>query len=98
MSLTLLVLNLPPELEEDLVDYLLGLEGVGGFTSFRVHGHGEHSALSVAEQVTGRRARLRYEIVLAEEQVPGVLAGLATQVGGDIIHWQQPVHNFGRIG
>jgi hypothetical protein len=98
MNLTLLVLNLPPEIEEDLVDYLLGLEEVGGFTSFRVHGHGEHGALSVTEQVTGRRTRVRYELVLPEEQVAGVLAGLATHVGRDIIHWQQPVTNFGRIG
>src|SRR5690606_13563824 len=59
---TMLVLNVPPELEEDLVDYLLTLEAVAGFTSFRVHGHGEHAHLSIAEQVAGRRARLRYEI------------------------------------
>lgn len=96
-NLTMLVLNIPPEIEEDLVDYLLSLEAVGGFTSFRVHGHGEHSALSIAEQVTGRRARLRYELVLEEDLVAGVVAGLGTGVGRDIIYWQQPVTNFGRI-
>lgn len=97
MNATMLVLNIPPEVEEDLVDYLLTLEAVGGFTSFRVHGHGEHAALSLAEQVTGRRARLRYEIVLDAARVPEVLGGLATSVGRDIIHWEQPVSNFGRI-
>lgn len=97
MQPTMLVLNIPPELEEDLVDYLLTLESVPGFTSFRVHGHGEHSALSTAEQVTGRRARLRYELVLAEEQVGAVLGGLKAEVGADIIYWLQPVSRFGRI-
>lgn len=36
---TLLVLNITPELEEELVDYLLSREEVGGFTSYPVHGH-----------------------------------------------------------
>ena len=40
MNDTLLVLNIPPELEEDLVDYLLSRPSVTGFTSFRVYGHG----------------------------------------------------------
>lgn len=97
MNTTMLVLNIPPEIEEDFVDYLLKLEGIPGFTSFRVHGHGEHAALSIAEQVTGRRARLRYELVLSEEQIPTLLGGLQTEVGRDIIYWQQPVTNFGRI-
>lgn len=97
MNHTMLVLNIPPEIEEDLVDYLLSLEAVAGFTSFRVYGHGENSLLSIAEQVTGRRARLRYELVLDETQVHGVIANLGAKVGRDIIYWQQPVSNFGRI-
>jgi hypothetical protein len=97
MNNTMLVINVPPEIEEDLVDYLLSLEAGSGFTSFRVHGHGEHAALSIAEQVTGRRARLRYELVLGEHQVADVLGGLKIKVGGDIIYWQHPVSNFGRI-
>lgn len=97
MNDTLLVLNIPPELEEDLVDYLLSRPSVTGFTSFRVHGHGEHTALSVAEQVTGRRGRVRFEVVLPAVEVAGVLAGLKAGVGRDIIFWEQPVSNFGRI-
>lgn len=97
MNHTMLVINIPPEVEEDLVDYLLSLESVGGFTSFRVHGHGEHAQLSIAEQVTGRRARVRYELVIEKGQVTGVIEGLRSRVGLDIIYWQQPVFNFGRI-
>ena len=63
---TMLVLNTAPELEENLIDYLLSFEQVEGFTSYQVHGHGEHRNLSVTEQVTGRRKRSQYEICHCE--------------------------------
>ena len=46
----LLVLNITPELEEELVDYLLSCEKVGGFTSYPVHGHGEQGRAVAASQ------------------------------------------------
>lgn len=94
---TLLVLNISPELEEDLVDYLLGLEGVEGFTSYQVYGHGEHGRLSLREQVTGRRRRMQYEIMLPEDGVAALLQGLAQEVGTDVVYWQHPLTNFGRL-
>lgn len=94
---TLLILNLAPELEEDLVDYLLELDCVSGFTSMQVHGHGRHGQMSIAEQVTGRRKRVQVELLLSASMVPLVLADLGTRVGRDITYWQQPVHGFGRI-
>ncbi len=94
---TLLVLNISPELEEDLVDYLLGLEGVEGFTSYQVYGHGEHGRLSLREQVTGRRRRMQYEIMLPEDGVAALLQGLAEEVGTDVVYWQHPLTNFGRL-
>lgn len=97
-NLTMLVLNTAPELEQDLIDYLLSFEQVQGFTSYKVHGHGEHSSLSVAEQVAGRRKRSQYEIFIASVAIPEILKGLALAVGKDIVHWEQPVRNFGRIG
>lgn len=94
---TMLVLNTSPELEEDLIDYLLGFEEIEGFTSYQVYGHGEHNGLSVAEQVTGRRKRSQYEILLSSSVIPQVLEGLASAVGKDIVYWQQTVQNFGRV-
>jgi len=96
-SLTMLVLNTAPELEEDLIDYLLGLEQIEGFTSYQVHGHGEYQSLSVAEQVTGRRKRSQYEIFLTSSAIPKILEGLASKVGKDIVYWEQTVRNFGYI-
>ncbi|MBL4571768.1 MAG: DUF3240 family protein [Gammaproteobacteria bacterium] len=94
---SLLVLNTAPELEEDLIDYLLGFEQIEGFTSYQVHGHGEHHNLNVAEQVTGRRRRSQYEIFLPNSAIPMVLEGLSSAVGKDIVYWEQTVRNFGRI-
>lgn len=95
---TLLILNIPTELEEDLVDYLLELDCVNGFTSLPVRGHGRHGlGLSLAEQVSGRRQRLRVEILLHAGDVDTVLAGMATAVGRDITWWTQPVTRNGRI-
>jgi nitrogen regulatory protein PII len=93
----LLILNITPELEEDLVDYLLAREEVGGFTSYPVHGHGEQGHLSIAEQVTGRRTRVQFEILLPELDVDAVIAGLAEDVGKGIHYWQLPVMRSGHL-
>ncbi|MFT5321749.1 MAG: hypothetical protein ACI934_001907 [Pseudohongiellaceae bacterium] len=94
---TLLTLNTNPDLEEDLVDYLLSLDGVSGFTSYPVSGHGDHDDLSVSEQVSGRRKRLQVEIILDDSQVQPLLGGLAENVGKDFNWWQQPVVASGSI-
>lgn len=93
----LLILNTRPELEEDLVDYLLSLSCVSGFTSYPVRGHGHHQNLSVAEQVSGRRKRLQVEIMLEEDAVPTVLSGLVDNVGRDINWWRMPVMDSGML-
>ncbi len=96
-KLTMFVLNAAPELEEDLIDYLLTFEQIKGFTSFLVHGHGEHNDLSVAEQVTGRRKRVQYEIFLDSTVIPLILANIAEAVGKDITYWELAISNFGRV-
>lgn len=96
-ELCLLVLNTSPTLEESLVDYLLLHEQVTGFSSYTVYGHGQHTGLSVAEQVTGKRKRMQYELVVKRADVPAILASLAKEVGRDIVHWEQPVSNYGRV-
>jgi hypothetical protein len=97
-KLCILVLNLAPALEEDLIDYLLGIEHIANFSSYPVHSHGEHHSLSVREQVSGRRKRVQYEVFVDPVLIPGILAGLEEAVGRDIVYWQQNVRNFGRIG
>lgn len=94
--ISMLVMNLPPGLEEDLIDYLLSLDYVGGFTSYRAKGHGDHEHLTLAEQVAGRRSRVQFEILIETEKIADLTAGLAREVGKDITFWEQPVRNLGR--
>lgn len=96
-DLCMLVLNIAPTLEEDLIDYLLSMEEVEGFTSYAVHGHGHHHGLSTGEQVSGRRKRMQYEMLVSAQAIPAILAGLAEEVGRDIVYWQHAVSNFGRV-
>lgn len=95
---TMLIINAKPEIEDELVDYLMELDCVSGFTSYEVRGHSRHGHMSVAEQVSGRRKRIQIELLMLAADVPEVLAGIGTRVGNDIVHWQQPVRGFGRIG
>tara|TARA_R110000824_G_scaffold318073_1_gene505190 strand:- start:10170 stop:10463 length:294 start_codon:yes stop_codon:yes gene_type:complete len=94
---TLLVLNINPDLEEDLVDYLLEQEAISGFTSYSVRGHGAFPDMSLAEQVSGRRKRIQIEALLEKEQIGGILEGLKSHVGNDIVYWEQAISNSGRI-
>ncbi|AFI85512.2 hypothetical protein Q7A_2726 [Methylophaga nitratireducenticrescens] len=96
-EICILMLNIAPELEEDLVDYLLSIEQIVGFSSYTVYGHGQQQGLSVAEQVSGRRKRSQYELLVSAPTIPIILSGLAEAVGRGIVYWQQPVSNFGRI-
>lgn len=93
-----LVLIVAPELEEDLVDVLLGLPAVGGFTACVVAGNGKQQSMSLAEQVTGRRKRLRFELVLAESALAEVLGELGRRIGADTVYWVEPLLDFGKLG
>ena len=73
-----------------MVDYLLSIEGLGGFTSYDVKGHGGEAELTVAEQVSGRRRRVQFEVLMEPEKVDRVLNGLESEVGKDITCWQVP--------
>ncbi len=61
----LLILIVPPSLEEMLVDVLLQQSEISGFISNRVSGHGRMHGdgvvkLSIVEQVTGRQQRVQF--------------------------------------
>ena len=98
MSTQMLIVNCSPELEDALVDALLEIEAVTGFTVFKAQGHGPGGALSIAEQVAGRRNRIEVRIALAEEQVQNCLRGLASVLPNpDIMYWVVPVLASGRL-
>jgi hypothetical protein len=95
----LVVLNVAPAIEDDVVDWLLGREGDQGFTRTAVHGHGARSdGLTIAEQVTGRRDRVQFEVCIPAEQAEGFLRQAAEVFGNADVHYQLlPLLGFGRL-
>ena len=94
----LLRLNIPPGLEEDVVDFLLTADNIPGFQSYPIRGHGQVGAMTIAEQVEGRRNRVQFEIVLEEEFLEILLQQLKQAFPlPDIIYWVSPITKSGRL-
>jgi hypothetical protein len=94
----LLRLNIPPNLEEDVVDLLLASEEIPGFQSYPTRGHGQVGAMTIAEQVEGRRNRVQFEIVLDNKLLEALLQKLKKSLPvPDIIYWVLPISASGRL-
>jgi len=94
----LLRLNVPPSLEEDVVDLLLASRQISGYQSYPIRGHGQVGAMSIAEQVAGRRDRIQFEIVLHSTSLQPLLDELKKAFPvRDIIYWVLPVAQSGRL-
>jgi hypothetical protein len=94
----LLRLNIPPSLEEDVVDLLLGADEIPGFQSYPTRGHGQVGKMSIAEQVEGRRNRVQFEVVLEPELLEALLTKLKRALPvPDIIYWVSPITSSGRL-
>ena len=94
----LLRLNIPPGLEEDVVDLLLSSGDIAGYQSYPTRGHGRVGAMTVAEQVAGRRDRVQFEIVLDSGLLQTTLDRLKEAFPvRDVIYWVLPVLQSGRL-
>ena len=95
----LVTLNIPPSLEEMMVDSLLMLEEEHGFSSFPVNSHHHvNKGLSLAEQVTGRQKRIRFQMYVQVEELPALLEQLRQDFSGSgIQYWVLPVIENGVI-
>jgi hypothetical protein len=95
----LVTLNVPPGLEEAVVDNLLGLESEHGFSSYIVNSHDhKNEGLSLLEQVTGRQKQVRFQMYVPEQGLPVLLAQLRQEFSGAGIHyWVMPVIENGFI-
>ena len=73
----LVTLNIPPSLEEMMVDSLLMLETEHGFSSFPVNAHHhDNKGLSLAEQVTGRQKTNPLPDVCAGRGIAGIIGAI----------------------
>jgi len=94
----LLRLNVPPGLEEDMVDLLLASGDIAGYQSYPIRGHGRVGAMTIAEQVAGRRDRVQFEVVLDADQLEPLLGKLKGAFPvRDVIYWVLPVEQSGRL-
>ncbi len=88
----LLILIVPPSLEEVLVDELLQQPTIFGFTTSNVSGHGSSHgdgglALSLVEQVTGRQKRVQFLMHAALTDLNNLIATLKVRFKNTGIHY-----------
>jgi hypothetical protein len=95
----LVTLNVPTSLEEAIVDCLLTFESKHGFSSFPVYAHDHRNeGLSLAEQVSGRQKRLRFQMYVEEAVLSALLEQLRQDFSGaGIRYWVLPVVDNGII-
>lgn len=95
----LLTLIAPIGLEEVIVDWLFDNAPDQGFCSGPVNGHSaSHDALSLSEQVSGRKRQIRFEIHAEEEAVRGMIERLGREFPGAGLHyWVTPLSGAGPI-
>lgn len=95
----LMTINVPPSLEEAVVDCLLTIENAQGFSSFPVNAHDHrHEGLSLAEQVTGRQRKIRFQMYAEKDAIAELLVRLKSEFPGSGLHyWVVPVAEHGEI-
>jgi hypothetical protein len=95
----LITINVPPSIEESIVDCLLTFETASGFSSFIVNAHDyKNEGFSLAEQVTGRQKKVRFQMYVPEQDLQTLLAKLKGNfTGAGIQYWVLPIVDSGYI-
>lgn len=95
----LVTINVSPSLEEAMVDCLLTFETAQGFSSFPINAHDHrHRGLSIAEQVTGRQRKVRFQMYIDKEHLPALLTKIKAEFSGTGLHyWVVPVLEHAEI-
>jgi hypothetical protein len=98
-ELFLVTLIAPPALEETLVDWLLNYESRYGFSTYPLSGHSSRlEGLTLAEQVSGRKGQIGFQIHLPETEWPGLIECLRRNFSGAGVHyWVSPLVDHGRV-
>ena len=94
----LLVLIAPPGVEEALVDFLLAQEHFSGFSAQKVDGSPAHGRLTLAEQVTGRKRQVMFQVHAGCAEVSGLVDQVRETFRGAGLHyWIAPLIEAGPI-
>ena len=89
-----------PEVEDAITDWLLERDEVAGFSSHPISGHGSSiHAMSLAEQVAGKRRQILFQFYLSIEGAHALLGALKQDFRGSGMHfWLLPVLDSGPVG
>ena len=99
MNEHLLFMLCSPDIEEAVVDWLLERDDIGGFTSVPASGHGSSShAMSIAEQVVGRRRQTMFIVQADHMTALNLLESVLEHFGGTGLHyWLLPLAASGHL-
>ncbi|MDF1643057.1 MAG: DUF3240 family protein [Pseudomonadales bacterium] len=92
-----LILIAPNEIKDDIVDQLMGLSQLSGFSLSEINGYSrEHSQFDIREQVEGYRKFHRFEIFLDSDETATVLTALKPVCASAAVrYWILPVLTAG---
>lgn len=95
----LFILDIPPELEEALVDFLLEFDSEIEFTMTPIFGHRRsHSGYSLSEQVTGRKKQQSFRFPLPKDRTVDLIGALKKEFKGTGMEFRTvPILNWGEI-
>ncbi|SHE19342.1 DUF3240 family protein [methanotrophic endosymbiont of Bathymodiolus puteoserpentis (Logatchev)] len=95
----LVTINVPPLLEEGVVDCLLAIESADGFSSLTVNAHtNHHEHMSLGEQVAGTQRKIRFQMYIPEQRLNSLIDALKRDFSDSGIHyWVMPVLDSGYI-
>jgi hypothetical protein len=95
----ILVLMVPGEIRDDVVDTLIGCDGISGFNMQTIAGYSQaHSEYSLREQVEGYREFFQFEVVHQPQQERFLLESLrAACESAHVRYWVVPILRQGHL-
>lgn len=95
----LLIIMVPGDIRDDVVDCLMGCEDVSGFNMTTMSGYSkEHSQYDLREQVEGYRQFFKFEVMHSRAQQGELLSALRPVcASANIRYWVVPVLDQGHL-
>ncbi len=95
----LLVLIVPLEIKDEVVDRLMGLDFISGFSLNMIDGYSRiHSQYDIGEQVEGYRKLYRFEVLHKVEEEEKILNALKTSCSkAQVRYWIIPINSQGHF-
>jgi len=95
----LLIMIVPREIKDDVVDKLMAMEFISGFNLNLINGYSrEHSEFDLSEQVEGYRKLYRFEILHIDVEREMILSALREKCQqANVRYWILPIKSQGHF-